>query len=453
MSSPRPKRHIGPKGLLTTAHNFVEDFLGSSVDYRGAAVPKAMRSAQLKHKTDRQQERGKLLRAALNDEALRRMSRKAGIASAGRKEGESLFTELRRIVDVALFNITRACVILCHHYKKRTVSEAILKEALATLGHSTVWCPGREVRKCDTLRASEQNKRARAKAKGMPASKHKGTLAEREIKHEMKNSFCVYFEKSPIAKLFKHAISEQDEHLPAGGLGQQISETIQRDPDDPPIKLSIEAFHCLWFVIESLTQLLLDKAAHIVQKTTGGTRKTVLPKDLFTVLETLFPNMPVFHGKPRGIIERGGGAPHARDSDDGDDGGDVGGDDRPPSRRKKPAVKESAGRRGAKRSDKKKTPSPKSRSKSSPAPSATKNARTKGGEKASPRTSKPNPLDSSNSLDIPQTEGEWWALSQPQRDAITRAGRYAGFKLSFPRAKPKTTKKPPQDVDDDDDVW
>ena len=143
--SSRPKRHVGPKGFLTTAHNFAEDFLGEPADYRGAPVPKATRNAQNKHKRDRQRARGALLKAALNDEALRRMCRKAGISSTGKKEGESLYTELRRIVDVALFNIAKRCVILCHHYKKRTASEAILKEAFATQGHSTAWCPS-EVR-------------------------------------------------------------------------------------------------------------------------------------------------------------------------------------------------------------------------------------------------------------------------------------------------------------------
>ena len=84
----RPKRHIGPKGLfLTTAHNFAEDLLGEPFDYKGAAVPKDTRDAQNKTKAERQRARGKLLKDALNDEALRRMSRKAGITSAGRKEG------------------------------------------------------------------------------------------------------------------------------------------------------------------------------------------------------------------------------------------------------------------------------------------------------------------------------------------------------------------------------
>ena len=124
--SSRPKRHVGPKGLLITAHNFAEDFLGEPVDYRGAPVPKATRNAQHQYKRDRQRARGALLKAAFNDEALRRMSRKAGISSAGKKEGESLYTELRRIVDVALFNIAKTCVVLCCHYKKRTVSELSL---------------------------------------------------------------------------------------------------------------------------------------------------------------------------------------------------------------------------------------------------------------------------------------------------------------------------------------
>ena len=105
--SSRPKRHVGPKGFLTTAHNFAENFLGEPADYRGAPVPQATRNAQNKHKRDRQRARGALLKAALNDEALRRMCRKAGISSTGKKEGESLYTELRRIVDVALFNIAK----------------------------------------------------------------------------------------------------------------------------------------------------------------------------------------------------------------------------------------------------------------------------------------------------------------------------------------------------------
>ena len=68
---------------------------------------------------------------------------------------------------------------------------------------------------------------------------------------------------------------------------------MQRDPDDPPLKLTREAFNCLQLVLESLIVMLLGKAAHIVEKTTKGARETVLAQDLYTTLDTLFPNMPM----------------------------------------------------------------------------------------------------------------------------------------------------------------
>ena len=179
--------------------------------------------------------------------------RRANISSASRKDGESLFWELRRLADVAVFNVAKSCVILAHHLKKDTIREQILKEALKRLEHHEVACPGKEqLARCETLRSADDKRKRKATAAGKPIGRHRGTAVEREIRHEQQAGFCVYFERAPLARYFKSVFAEQNERLPTFH-GQRIEDSLQ----DEPVKLTKETFNCLQVVLEQLLITLM----------------------------------------------------------------------------------------------------------------------------------------------------------------------------------------------------
>ena len=66
--------------------------------------------------------------------------------------------------------------------------------------------------------------------------------------------------------------------------------------------MSREALNCLWAVLEHVPTALLEQAAHMVEKTTKGSRKTVSAQDLNTVIEVMHPKFPLFHGRPRELL-------------------------------------------------------------------------------------------------------------------------------------------------------
>lgn len=287
----RPKRKFGKLGFLTTAHGFSEDALGYPFDFENKRVAKSIRDAQLKYQQERRQERSKKIVAAFPDEILRRMARRAGISSLSPKDGVALRNEVRKLADVAIFNIAKQCMFIADHQRKTTISEHILKTALATLDHHELACPGEsELPKCKSLRQTSKRK------SGSPR-RSRGTVVDKEIEHERGSSFCVYLERAPLARYFKLMFEEQNEELPAYH-GQHVSVTLL----GAPVKLSREAFNCLWVVLEHALITLLEKAANMVEKTTTGSRKTVSAQDLNTVIEVMHPKFPLFHGRPRELL-------------------------------------------------------------------------------------------------------------------------------------------------------
>ena len=193
----RPKRKIGKLGFLTTAHGFSEDALGYPFDFENKRVAKSIRDAQLKYQQERRQERSKKIVAAFPDEILRRMARRAGISSLSQKDGVSLLNEVRKLADVAIFNIAKQCMFIADHQRKTTISEHILKTALATLDHHELACPGEsELPKCKSLRQASKRK------SGSPR-RSRGTVVDKEIEHERGSSFLRLFRASAIGSILQ----------------------------------------------------------------------------------------------------------------------------------------------------------------------------------------------------------------------------------------------------------
>ena len=74
-----------------------------------------------------------LLRSAFTDEALRRMTRRGGVASSAAKGDLALNTELRKQAKAILTNIFDKAMVYVEYRKSKTIDEGILRETLEHL--------------------------------------------------------------------------------------------------------------------------------------------------------------------------------------------------------------------------------------------------------------------------------------------------------------------------------
>ena len=145
-----------------------------------------------------------LLRASLTDEALRRMCRKANAKSVVQKGPLELNDSIRAIANIMLTQLTEKIIIFTDYKRLKIITDETVKLALEQLNVSSDYYPAPNedavFELCDTFRSAVQAK-AKAKAK---AKARRGATAEDEVQFEQNNQDCLYMEKIPFARLFRH---------------------------------------------------------------------------------------------------------------------------------------------------------------------------------------------------------------------------------------------------------
>ena len=216
-----------------------------------------------------------LLKEGINDEALRRMSRRAGVQATSQKDSDHVNNALRAIGEQILANLCEKLAIYVQYRAAKTVSKGDVRAA------------------CDVLRIklaayavpSNENSTFEKCRKFSPGEREtkrtRGELAERETKHEQKRENCVYNETAPFVRLVRNIMSDFDASLLF-----------------TPATLS-----WIQYIMEQLLITLLQTAGRIVKDTTlppkgGASRATLSYRDLAAALDTLsaFSCVPVFEG-------------------------------------------------------------------------------------------------------------------------------------------------------------
>ena len=184
-----------------------------------------------------------LLKNGINDEALRRMARRAGVQATSQKETDHVNNALRGIGYQILENICAKLAIYTQHREAKTVTQADFRAA------------------CDQLKIklgiyavpNENNtfEKCRKYSPGARATKRtRGELAEREKKHEQKRENCVYNESAPFVRLVRDVMSETD----------------------PALRFTPATLSWLQYIVKQLLINILKAAGQIVKDTTVGPR-------------------------------------------------------------------------------------------------------------------------------------------------------------------------------------
>ena len=139
------------------------------------------------------------MRSAFTDEALRRMTRRGGVASSAAKGDLALNTELRKQAKAMMINIFDKALVYVEHHKTKTIDENILRETLEHLSVKASHYSAPPFPPCETLRSREKRKKAQAKSRSPAIKKraNRGNVAKREITHEQRPGDCVYMERAP----------------------------------------------------------------------------------------------------------------------------------------------------------------------------------------------------------------------------------------------------------------
>ena len=291
----------------------------------------------------------RLLKNAFQDEALRRMARKAGVHGASRKETDDVNQALRALGYRILDNFCEKLAVYTEHRKSKTVSEQDFRNTcdLLKIKLDFYATPSRE---------NNTFPRCKAYSPGRVVNRRvRGTRADLETQHENRYSAadCVYNEQLPFARLVR-----------------DIMENHYRGVRFTPQTLSWLQYMAEYFLIKVLTA-----AGKIVQDTTvgprgGKSRATLSYRDVAAVVDTLqlFPScVPVFgdsreirragqagggregrrgegRGKGRGRGRGRGRGPGGGEDDD--EGGDEGGGDGGPDARGRGGGRRGSGGRG-----------------------------------------------------------------------------------------------------------
>ena len=259
-----------------------------------------------------------LLKNGINDEALRRMARRAGVQATSQKERDHVNDALRGIGFQILENICEKLAIYTQYREAKTVSQGDFRAACdqlkINLGGYAVPNKNNVFEKC------------RKYSPGARATKRtRGELGELEKRHEQKILNCVYNESAPFVRLVRDVMSETE-------FGSALRFT--------PATLS-----WLQYIVEQLLINILKAAGQIVKDTTlgpkgGASRATLSYRDLAAVLDTLeiFSCAPVLDGCSKAARDEG-----KSDGDSGDDGGKKG-KPKPAAKRKAKGKAKSSGR-------------------------------------------------------------------------------------------------------------
>ena len=141
----------------------------------------------------------RLLKNAFQDEALRRMARKAGVHGASRKETDDVNQALRALGYRILDNFCEKLAVYTEHRKSKTVSEQDFRNTcdLLKIKLDFYATPSRE---------NNTFPRCKAYSPGRVVNRRvRGTRADLETQHENRYSAadCVYNEQLPFARLVR----------------------------------------------------------------------------------------------------------------------------------------------------------------------------------------------------------------------------------------------------------
>ena len=137
-----------------------------------------------------------LVEKAFTEEACRRICRRAGITSIGRKEYLSLNEQIRTVALLMLRNICSKIVVFIEHKRVRTLDTDVVRHALQSL---SVKLP-RYTSNPEEFEPCKVFKKERTKASTKSAKK-RGNVAEAERDFEQQNLDCLYMERAPFARL------------------------------------------------------------------------------------------------------------------------------------------------------------------------------------------------------------------------------------------------------------
>ena len=233
-------------------------------------------------------------------EALRRMQRRASVASAstsGREAGtvnQQLNILAQHILDVMF----RRILLACNHAKTKTVSVEVLDGAGLYNAADYAQAMRFDLPQCTSFRSAQDAKKARAKARAKaqaklmafaaPAAKAKakakararGKTAEQEIQHELEHGEdCLYNERAPFVRLARESMRRQRDRLIAE------VEAMERNPrQNPPeipnvlatgeeeLRFSESMLAYLQYLTERILMKIMEVAGDLVKTITAGPR-------------------------------------------------------------------------------------------------------------------------------------------------------------------------------------
>ena len=140
-----------------------------------------------------------ILKDAFQDEAFRRMSRRAHVHATSQKDTDSVNWALRKVGEHILDNLCQKMAVYTEHQEKTTVNEISFKSA------------------CDLLKVKTSSyavprddgtfPKCRKYSTGVRRDRRdRGTLAARESRHENKIDNCLYNESAPFSRLVREVI-------------------------------------------------------------------------------------------------------------------------------------------------------------------------------------------------------------------------------------------------------
>ena len=143
-----------------------------------------------------------LLKNAFQDEAFRRMARRAGVHATSQKQTDSVNWALRKIGEQILETMIEKMVIYSEHRMSKTITDADFKSACDFLKIKTgslYAIPDRDdgkFPKCKSYSAGQRREK-----------RDRGARAKLETRHENKDLSCVYNETAPFARLVHEIVA------------------------------------------------------------------------------------------------------------------------------------------------------------------------------------------------------------------------------------------------------
>ena len=148
-----------------------------------------------------------ILKDAFQDEAFRRMSRRAHVHATSQKDTDSVNWALRKVGEHILDNLCQKMAVYTEHQEKTTVNESSFKSACDFLKVKTSFyaVPSRDDGTFPKCRKYSPGARR--------GRRDRGTLASLESRHENKQDHCLYNESAPFIRLVREIIGRYNGFL------------------------------------------------------------------------------------------------------------------------------------------------------------------------------------------------------------------------------------------------